>query len=70
MTPLYALHKDSGGKVLTATSASYSYELNNWLRTLDIRAGDKVEFEACAERPAEDEAPLVEEAPAPLSAVK
>lgn len=44
MTPLYALHKDGEGRVLTAGSFDYSYKLSDWLRSLDIRAGDKIEF--------------------------
>ncbi len=70
-SPLYALHKDANGKVLNASSSNYSFELSSWLRALDIRAGDKVEFEALAVRPKETteeatEEAIEEEAPASL----
>jgi hypothetical protein len=44
MNPIYALHKDSEGAVLNAGSFDYSFKLSDWLKSLDIRAGDKIEF--------------------------
>jgi hypothetical protein len=58
--PIYALHKDADGKVLNAGCFDYSYELNDWLRALDVRPGDRVEFDAVAVR-ADDEAPVLSE---------
>jgi hypothetical protein len=57
--PLYALHKDADGKVLDAGSFNYSYKLTDWLKTLDVRPGDKVEFDAVAVRADEVEAPAL-----------
>ncbi len=50
MKPIYALHKDADGKVLSAASFGYSFQLNDWLKGLDVRAGDRVEFEEVARR--------------------
>ena len=56
--PLYALHKDADGKVLNTGSFDYNYKLQDWLKCLDFRAGDKVEFDAVLVR-AEVEAPAL-----------
>ena len=53
--PIYALHKNAEGAILTAGSFDYSYKLNDWLKCLDVRAGDKIEFGEVAVR--EDETP-------------
>jgi hypothetical protein len=58
MKPIYGLHKDSEGRVLNAGSFDYSFKLGDWLKGLDIRAGDKIEFGEVAER--EDEVPKLE----------
>lgn len=58
-TPLYALHKDADGKVLDAGSFNYGFKLQDWLKSLDVRPGDKVEFEAIAVRADEVEAPAL-----------
>jgi hypothetical protein len=50
MKPIYALHKDSEGRVLNAGSFGYSYKLNDWLKALDVRAGDTVSFGEVAVR--------------------
>jgi hypothetical protein len=54
MKPIYGLHKDAAGAVLNAGSFDYSYKLNDWLRALDVRAGDTITFGEVAVR--EDEA--------------
>lgn len=59
MEPLYAMHKDENGAILGAASFGYSFEISKWLQSLDIRAGDKIEFGAAAKR----------ELPKPLSVV-
>lgn len=53
--PLYALHKNAEGAILTAGSFDYSYKVGEWLKSLDIRAGDKIEFGEVATR--EDKTP-------------
>jgi len=53
MKPLYALHKDDAGKIIAAGDFDYSYKLGDWLKSLDVRAGDTIEFGEKAERPAE-----------------
>lgn len=50
MKPMYALHKDSSGAILSAGSFSYDYELQPWLRTLDLRPGDRIEFGEAVKR--------------------
>ena len=44
MKPIYALHKNNADRVLSAGSFDYSFKLTDWLKSLDIRAGDKIEF--------------------------
>lgn len=53
--PIYALHKNADGAILSAGSFDYGYKLTDWLKLLDVRAGDKIEFGEVAVR--EDEAP-------------
>lgn len=55
--PMFALHKNTAGQVLTATSFTHSYQRGDWLRNLDVRAGDTIEFHEAAERPEFDEVP-------------
>lgn len=53
--PMYALHYDSAGKVLGASSFTHSFQRGDWLKSLDIRDGDKIEFRDIAARPEFDE---------------
>lgn len=53
--PIYALHKNADGAILNTGSFDYGFKLDDWLRNLDVRAGDKIEFGEVAVR--EDEAP-------------
>lgn len=55
MKPMYALHKDREGAILAANAFSYDCELGTWMRGLDIRAGDKIEFGEVVVRDAEPE---------------
>jgi hypothetical protein len=50
MKPLYALHKDASEAILTAGSFEYGHKLNDWLRSLNIRAGDTITFGEVKER--------------------
>jgi hypothetical protein len=50
MKPIYALHKDADGAVLNAGSFDYSFKLNDWLKSLDVRAGDVISFGEVAAR--------------------
>jgi hypothetical protein len=59
MKPVYALHKDASGAVLAAGNFDYSFKLGDWLKSLDIRAGDRIEFGEVLERE-KDRAPLVD----------
>jgi hypothetical protein len=67
--PMYALHHDSAGKVLNASSFTHSFQRGDWLKGLDIRDGDKIEFHDAADRPEFDEVeaitPAFIETPAP-----
>lgn len=53
MRPLYALHKNADGKIVDAVASEWSHKITDWLRSLDIRAGDTIEFGEKAERPVE-----------------
>ena len=53
MKPIYALHKDADGKILDAGAFEYSHKLRDWLGSLDVRSGDKIEFGEKAAREAE-----------------
>lgn len=55
MIPLYALHKNRDGKVLSAGSFEYSFDCDKWLRSLDLRAGDTITFDEVAQRECEPE---------------
>ncbi len=55
--PMYALHYDSAGKVLGANSFTHNYQMNDWFKSLDIRGGDKIEFQEIAARPEFAEVP-------------
>jgi hypothetical protein len=59
MKPIYALHKDATGAVLNAGSFDYSYKLNDWLRALNVRAGDTITFGEVAVRD-DEPAPTLE----------
>lgn len=50
MKPMYALHKDSEGKILGANSFKHDYDLRAWVGTLDLRHGDSITFGMTAER--------------------
>ncbi len=50
---IYGMHKNADGKVLTAAAFGYSFELEKWLRGLDVRAGDRIEFEEVTVRDVE-----------------
>jgi hypothetical protein len=70
MKPMYALHKDSSGQILSAGHFGYDFELQPWLRKLDLRAGDRIEFGEVVTREAEASEPatpafLVDESPTP-----
>lgn len=67
MQPIYALHKDRQGTVLGASAFSYDYELQSWLRSLDVRAGDRIEFDEAAKREPEpvETSAFLAETPAP-----
>lgn len=60
--PIYALHKDADGAILNAGSFSYGFQLNEWLRGVDVRAGDRIEFGEVLAR-----ADTAIEPPAPLT---
>lgn len=51
MKPLYALHKDSAGKILGANAFKDDYSLRSWVGALDLRHGDAIFFGETAERP-------------------
>lgn len=53
MKPIYALHKDAGGQIIDAGAFSYSHNLNDWFRNLDVRGGDTIEFGEKAARSVE-----------------
>ncbi len=50
MTPMYALHSDTSGATLAAADFQYSFQVRDWINTLDVRAGDKIEFREIAVR--------------------
>lgn len=74
MKPMYALHKDKAGSIMSAGSFSYDFEFSKFLRDLDIRPGDSIEFGEALKRDAEVEATpeeppaFIETAPAPVPA--
>lgn len=72
MKPMFALHKDKGGPILTAGTFAYDFELGNFVRGLDLRAGDVIEFGEAVKREAEEAevlpAFLSDPAPAPPAA--
>lgn len=51
MKPLYALHKDEQGNVHNAANFEDDYSLGTWVRKLDLRHGDFIEFGEIAKRP-------------------
>jgi hypothetical protein len=53
MKALYALHKNAAGEIVDAVASEYHFKLIDWLKSLDVRAGDTIEFGDKAERPAE-----------------
>jgi hypothetical protein len=59
--PMFALHKDRSGNVLGASSFKRNYEFAEWIKSIDARPGDVIEFGAATERPEFDE---IEPAPA------
>ena len=59
MSPLFAKHVDSDGKVMGVQAAEYSYQIKDWVRGLDFSAGDRIEFEALWIRKEEEEAPAL-----------
>ncbi len=61
--PLYGLHRDGGDKVISAGSFAHSFQLSDWLKGLDLRDGDFVEFHETKTRPEFEEVP---EAPSPV----
>lgn len=64
--PMYALHKNADGTVLSAKSWDMDYELTGWIRDSDIRGGDRIEFGEATKReplPVEREPGAVEEPP-------
>jgi hypothetical protein len=50
---LYALHKDANGGIVDAIASDYSFKITDWLKSLDVRAGDTIVFGEKAERPIE-----------------
>ncbi len=62
--PIYALHRDCAEQVLAASSFTHIFQLNDWMRGLDVRPGDKVEFHETSVRPNIDDAPPAPPAPA------
>lgn len=50
MKPMFGLHKNAVGEVISASSFNHNFQLNDWLRGLDIRDGDLVEFKETATR--------------------
>jgi hypothetical protein len=42
--PIVALHKSADGKIIDAGAFDYGFKLNDWLKSLDVRPGDRVEF--------------------------
>jgi hypothetical protein len=63
MKPMFALHKDRQGAVLTAGSFAYDYEFSTFLRGLDIRPGDTIEFGEAVQRAEEAEPTAAEDEP-------
>ncbi len=55
---IYGMHKNADGKVLTTAAFGYSFELDKWMRALDVRAGDRIEFEEVTVREIES-APVI-----------
>ena len=62
MQPIYAIHRDASDGILSAGSFDYSYKLTDWLKSLDVRAGDKIEFGEVAVREDVVAAPVAEAA--------
>jgi hypothetical protein len=64
MDPAYGLHTNAAGNVIAAKDFTHEYQCREWMRSLDVRPGDRIEFKALHVR-TEDEPPLtkVEEAP-------
>lgn len=60
MNPLYALHKDAAGKILATGDFDYRFKLSDWLKSLDVRAGDTIEFGEKAKRDEPAVAPRLE----------
>lgn len=44
--PTYGLHLDTAGNVMAAKDFQASYQCNDWMRSLDIKPGDRIEFKA------------------------
>jgi hypothetical protein len=73
MKPMFTLHKNAAGEVISANSFRDSYDLSNWIKSLDIRAADRIDFGEIVTRPEFDEveplpAFLATQPPAPLVA--
>ena len=57
--PFIARHVDSDGNVMAVKQVDYSYTLSDWMRSLTIEAGDRLEFDALHVRKEEEEAPAL-----------
>lgn len=53
--PMFVLHKNANGEVLTAAAFKRNYEFSDWVRHVDVRPGDTLEFKETIERPEFDE---------------
>lgn len=63
---IYALHKDSEGKILDAGAFDYNFKLSDWLKSLDVQPGDRIEFGEKSAR--KDPLTVIEPAPEAQSA--
>lgn len=52
---LYGLHRDRDDKVLGAGSFTSAYQMGDWIKSLDLRDGDFVEFHEVTARAEFDE---------------
>ena len=57
IAPTYGLHLDSDCNVMSAKDFTHSYQCNDWLRSLDIEPGDRIEFKALHVRADFEEVP-------------
>lgn len=58
--PVYALHKDADGAIITTGSFDYSFKLNEWIGRLNVRPGDVIEFGGLVKREDEQIVPAPE----------